>query len=55
MKKIYKKPSVKEVKLNACTLLAGSDPTPGVDPNINQDLDNMESKGSIWNRMGEEN
>lgn len=55
MKKIYKKPSVKEVKLNACTLLAGSDPNPTVNPNDSEDFDNMNSKGSIWYRMDEEN
>lgn len=53
MKKIYKKPSVKEVKLNACTLLAGS-PNVSVDPN-GDPVDEMDSKGSIWYWMGEEN
>lgn len=55
MKKIYKKPSVKEVNLNACTLLAGSVTPDGMPVNPSEDTDNMESKGSIWYWMGEEN
>lgn len=54
MKKIYKKPSVKEVKLNACTLLAGSDPIPVNGPS-DETPDEYGAKGSIWYWMGEEN
>lgn len=55
MKKIYKKPSVKEVKLNASTLLADStNPNVFVDPD-GDPVNEMDSKGSIWYWMGEEN
>lgn len=55
MKKIYKKPSVKEVNLNSDILLqAGSIGQVTVDPN-GDPVDEMDSKGSIWYWMGEEN
>lgn len=54
MKKIYKKPSAKEIKLNPSTILAGSDPVLDVDTNPENGVDNMDAKGGIWYWMGEE-
>lgn len=48
MKKTYKKPSTREVRLNSLAILAGS-PNDGINVNPNEDVNTMESKGnSIW-------
>lgn len=55
MKKIYKKPSAKEIKLNACTLLADSGNISDITANPDEDIEIMDSKGGLWHWMGEEN
>lgn len=55
MKKTYFKPSAKEVKLNLGTILAGSGNINSVTANPTENTDNMESKGTIWQWMDEEN
>lgn len=53
MKKIYKKPSAKEVKLDLSCILAGS-PDINVDTDPDNGVNNMDAKGGIWYWMGEE-